>query len=349
MTAHAILTGTAGYLPERVLTAVELAAASGIPEQVIVDRFGLTGKHVAGDDEHVSDMAAEAGRRLLAEQNVDPASVDAIVYFGSTWKDYPVWQAAPRIGHLLGCRAAFALELDYVSCGAPVALRVARDLLLAEPELRRVLLVAASRECRLIDPANRRARFALNFGDGAVAALLVRGDGEFDAGSGDAVLGSHAVSDGSYSLHVKVPAGGTVEPASPSTLAAGRHVLDVADPETLKERLDAESLPAFLTAAEGAVKRSGATLADVDFVCGIHVKRSMHAALLAELGLPEERSAYLSDTGHMSGVDPLFGFDRARRFGAIDPGTLVLLIAAGTGYTWAATCVRAGPSGGGAP
>jgi 3-oxoacyl-[acyl-carrier-protein] synthase-3 len=331
-----VLAATAGYLPERVLTAAELAAVSGIPEQVIVDRFGLTGKHVAADDEHVSDMAAEAGRRLLAEHDIDPASLDAVVYFGSTWKDYPVWQAAPRVAHLLGCTDAFALELDYVSCGSPVALRVARDLLVAEPELRRVLLVAASRESHLIDPANRRARFALNFGDGAVAALLTHGD------DGDLVLGSHAITDGSYSLHVKVPAGGTVEPASARTLAQGRHVLDVAEPETLKERLDVESLPAFLSAAERAVKRSGATLADVGFVCAIHVKRSMHAALLDALGIPARQSAYLSDTGHMSGVDPLFGFDRARRSGAIAPGTLCLLIAAGTGYTWAATCLRTG-------
>jgi 3-oxoacyl-[acyl-carrier-protein] synthase-3 len=333
------LAATASYLPERVTTAAELAETSGIPERVIVERFGLTGKHVAADDEHVSDLAAEAGRRLLVEQDADPADLDAVVYFGSTWKDYPVWQVAPRVAHLLGCRDAFALELDYVSCGAPVALRVARDLLLAEPELRRVLLVGASRESHLIDPANRRARFALDFGDGAVAALLARAD----PGDGhDVVLGSHAVTDGSYSLHVKVPAGGTVRPASGDTLAAGEHVLDVAEPEALKARLDAESLPAFRAVAEGAAKRSGATLADVDVVCGIHVKASMHTALLAELGVGPERAVYLSDTGHMSGVDPLFGFDRARRAGTIEPGALCLLIAAGTGYTWAATCIRAG-------
>jgi 3-oxoacyl-[acyl-carrier-protein] synthase-3 len=42
----------------------------------------------------------------------------------------------------------------------------------------------------------------------------------------------------------------------------------------------------------------------------------------------------------MSGVDPLFGLDRAARSGQLAAGDLVLLLAAGTGYTWAATVVR---------
>jgi 3-oxoacyl-[acyl-carrier-protein] synthase-3 len=68
----------------------------------------------------------------------------------------------------------------------------------------------------------------------------------------------------------------------------------------------------------------------------------MHAALLDALGLEPDRAAYLADTGHMSGVDPLLALDRALRSGAVTAGDLVLLLAAGTGYTWAATAVRAG-------
>jgi 3-oxoacyl-[acyl-carrier-protein] synthase-3 len=44
----------------------------------------------------------------------------------------------------------------------------------------------------------------------------------------------------------------------------------------------------------------------------------------------------------MSGVDPLLALDRAARSGQLAPGDLVLLLAAGTGYTWAATAVRWG-------
>ena len=95
------------------------------------------------------------------------------MYYGSTWKDWAVWQAAPHIAHRLGCRNAFAVEFDNVSHGTPIALRVARDMLRGEPELRTILMVAACRESYLLDYGNERSRFTFNFGDGAVAGLLV--------------------------------------------------------------------------------------------------------------------------------------------------------------------------------
>jgi 3-oxoacyl-[acyl-carrier-protein] synthase-3 len=174
------------------MTAAEISARSGIPQAVLVDRFGLRGKHIAAPDEHVTDMAVAAAERLFAEQAVDPLSLDAVVYFGSSFKDYQVWQAAPHIAHRLGASRAFALELDYVSCGAPVAVRVVRDLLRAEPELNRILAVAASRESYLLDYDNPNSRFMFNFGDGAVAALFVAGSG------GHEVLGAHMIVDGSF-------------------------------------------------------------------------------------------------------------------------------------------------------
>ncbi len=112
----------------------------------------------------------------------------------------------------------------------------------------------------------------------------------------------------------------------------------------MKGGLDEVSLPNFVAAAEGALARSGATVADVSYLCGIHMKRSMHEAIVDALGLSLDRAAYLDDTGHMSGVDPLLALDRAVRSGDVRDGDLVLLLAAGTGYTWAASVVRWGPS-----
>jgi 3-oxoacyl-[acyl-carrier-protein] synthase-3 len=324
------IAATASYLPERWMPASEIAERSGIPERVIVEKFGLRGKRIAAEDEHVSDLSLAAARRLLAEHEVDPASVDVVMYFGSTWKDYAVWQVSPLLAHRLGCTGALALEFDNVSHGTPMALRLARDVLRAEEELRSVLLVAACRESYLLDYANERSRFMFNFGDGAAAALLVSGDRRNE------VLGCDAVTDGSLALHVKVPRGGSVHAGD------GYGFLDVDDPAAMKERLDVTSLANFVRAAEGALARSGAALADVDYLCGIHTKRSMHGAILDALGIDAGRAAYLDDTGHMSGVDPLLALDRASREGKLADGDLVLMLAAGTGYTWAASVVRWG-------
>ena len=326
------IAATAAYLPERWMTAAEIAEESGIPAEVLVEKFGLRGKHIAAPDEHVSDLSVAAAERLLEESNVSARELDAVVYFGSMWRDYAVWQAAPWITHRLGAENALALEYGNVSCGGPMAMRLARNYMTSDG-LRTVLAVGASRESYLLDYRNERARFMFNFGDGAVAVLLRR-----DAPANE-LLGSHAITDGSLSLQVKVPAGGSVE------MNGGYRFLDVADPASMKARLDEVSLANFVRAAEGALERSGATLADVGFLCGLHMKRSMHDELVSALGVDASRTIYLDDTGHMSGVDPLLGLDRAGRAGDLRDGELVLLLAAGTGYTWAASVVRWGPRG----
>ena len=311
------------------MTAAEVSERSGIPEQVIVEKFGLRGKHIAADDEHVSDLSVRAAESLLAETGFDPLEIDVVMYYGSMWRDYAVWQSAPHIAQRIGATNAFAIEYDNVSHGTPIALRIARDLLRAEEELKNVLVVAACRESHLVDYANERSRFMFNFGDGAVAGLLV---GDADRNE---VLGAHAITDGSYSLQVKVAAGGSVDPG-------GYRYLDVADPQSMKGGLDQVSLPNFIAAARGAVERSGLTMDDLAFVCPLHTKRSMYMALLSGLGMRDDQAVYLDDTGHMSGVDSLLGLDRVVREGRVRDGDAVLLLAAGTGYTWAATVVRWG-------
>ncbi len=313
------------------MTAAEVAERSGIPEQVIIEKFGLRGKHIAAPDEHVSDLSVRASERLLDETGFDPGDIDVVIYYGSMWRDYAVWQAAPYIADRIGAKNAFAIEYDNVSHGTPMALRVARDLLRAENDLGSVLIVGASRESYLLDYDNEKSRFMFNFGDGAVAGLLV---GDADRNE---LLGAHAITNGAYSLQVKIPAGGSVEPD-------GYRFLEVQDPAEMKSGLDLESLPNFIAAAKGAVERSGLTLADLAFVCPLHTKRSMFETLLAGLGLHEDQAVYLDDTGHMSGVDPLLGLDRAVRDGRVGEGDAVLLLSAGTGYTWAAAVVRWGRS-----
>ena len=273
---------------------------------MIVEKFGLRGKHIAAEDEHVSDLSVRAAEALLEEAAIDPETIDVVMYYGSMWKDYAVWQAAPWIAHRIGATRAYAVEYDNVSCGhARRAAHRARHAASPRTSCARSSSSprAASRTCSTT--ANERSRFMFNFGDGAVAGLLVKDGGRNE------LLGCHGVTDGSFSLQVKVPSGGSVSPNG------GYRFLDVADPSEMKEGLDEVSLANFVARREGALERSGATLADVGYLCGIHMKPSMHRALVAELGLDASRAAYLDDTGHMSGVDPLLALDRAARAGEL--------------------------------
>jgi len=335
------IAGLGVYLPERVMTARELAAASGIPEEVIRAKFGLNQKHIAdvsGKGETVSMMAAEAGRRALQDAGISPEEVDALIYFGSMHKDYYVWLAAPRIQALLGARRAYAFEICGTSAGLPFAMKAARSMMLADPSLRHVLLVAASNESMLLDYTNHRARFMFNFGDGAAACLLRR-DHPFNV-----VLESALRTDGRFAEFVRVPAGGSVLPPSHETVERCLHYFDVTDPVQMKAMLDPITLDHFVGVVREAIARSGCH--GPDFLIPLHTKRSLFEALLSTLGLAESQAIYLSDYGHLSAADPLLGLYLAREAGRLRNGDVVVLLSAGTGYSWGATVLRwGGPHG----
>jgi 3-oxoacyl-[acyl-carrier-protein] synthase-3 len=323
------------YSPAQVQTAEEIAALSGIPLEVIRDRFGLTGKHIAAADEHASQLAAKAAAPLLARQD---GRIGALLYMGSPYRDYPVWGAGPKVQQLLGARATGALAFDVQgnSGGAPIALKVGKALLESDPALGQVLLAGGSREHDLIDYANQRSRFMFNFGAGGAALLLRAGHPE------NLVLETAGFTDPSFADDVMVPAGGSREPATLETVRARRHYLDVRDPQDMKERLDPISAVNFVRVAREAVERSGCRVGDIALLCTIHTKRSLFVKVLDGLGVSEDRAVYLSDHGHMSAVDPILGLHRARGQGRLHDGDLVVLLAAGTGYSWSATAIRWG-------
>lgn len=334
MTAVGIV-DLAAYAPAGIESADEIASRSGIPADVIRERFGLDSKRIAGPDEHVSQLAATAARELLERH---PGPIDALLYMGSPYRDFPVWSAAPKVQQLLAPAAdgALAFDVQGVSAGTPIALQVAKGLVLANGRIGQVLLAGGSREHDLIDYENERSRFMFSFGAGGAAALLRRDHPE------NHVLETVGCTDGSFADDVMVPAGGSREPTSERTVRERRHALDVRDPAEMKRRLDPVSVDRFVEVTTGAVTRSGYRVSDIALVCPIHTKRSVFAQVMGRLGLRDEQGIYLSDRGHMSAIDPLVGLHRAREAGRLRDGDLVVLLAAGTGYSWVATAVRWG-------
>lgn len=324
------------YFPEAVETAADIANATGIPEDVVAKKMGLVQKHIAGPEDHAAEMATKAAKQALARADVDASEIDLIIYHGSEFKEHFVWSAATRVQQLIGAENAGAFELYALCAGAPIAFKTARSMMLEDDELRNVLLVTASRENDLVDYRNQRARFMFNFGTGAAAVLLRRDYNK------NVVLGAKVISDGSLSKTVVMHAGGSYQPASPETVASGLHQLDVPDLEYMGARLGEVSQHNFVRVVTGAVEKSGKSLADIDFVGMVHMKRSAYNGILEALGVGQEQSIYLDHYGHMQSVDQIVALDLGYNNGKLKDGDLVVLAGAGTGYTWSAVAIQWG-------
>ncbi len=323
---------TGVFFPPGIEKAADLAVKTGIPEQVIIEKFGLVQKHVADDDLHASDLAISAGRQAI--EGIDPLSIDVVIYFGSPHKDYYVWSSAPKIQHELGTKNAYAFEIMNVSSCFPIALKVAKDMIASDQSIHNILLVGGCKESQIVDYENPRSRFMFNFADGGTAALITRDSSKSE------ILESAILTDGSFHDDVRTPAGGSKHFASHETVEKNLHFIDVKDPQSMKQRLDPVSISNFDHVIRKALQRSGYTPQEIKLLLPLHTKRSMFKELLQSLELPEEKAIYLNQHGHMSSLDPCIGLHFAQERRLLNPGDIAVAVSAGTGYTWAATVVQ---------
>ncbi len=327
------LTGLGTYVPAGRLSAAELAAASGLPEWVVKDKLGIAQRVLPGQDDHPTAMGVWAAERALADAGVRPEDVDVVISITEEHKEYPVWTSGIKLAYDVGARNAYAYDVGQKCGTAVLALKQARDLIRADESVNTVLVAGGYRNSDLVNLQDPDVRFMYNLGAGAGAAVVQRSVGH-------ELLGAHILTDGSFSLDILVPVGGTKAPLTHANLADYR--LRVTDPAGMKERLEPVSLENFVRVVEGAVARSGATTADIAYLAMLHVKRSAHDYLMRRLGLRDEQSIYLSDYGHLGQVDQLLSLELARDQGRLRAGDLAVAVAAGVGYVWNAIAVRWG-------
>lgn len=331
------------YSPDTVMTAADIAEASGYPEWVIRDKFGINQKHVGGPDDHPNEMAILAAQDCLAQTDIDPNEIDVVLCTTEEWREYLLWTSGIHLAHEIGAINAWAIDV-HTRCATTVAsMKMARDMILADPEVNTVLIAGGYRVSDFINLQNPRTTFLWNIGSGAGAMLLRRNWPE------NTVLGSHMIADGSMSKHVIVPASGTVAFPTDAAVAEGDFYFDLVEPEAMKDRLNAVSMDNWVLCVDEALRKSGRkpngapySREDIDFLNMVLIKPSGHREMLERLGLTEEQAVYLGDFGHTGEQDAMFGIKEGIRQGKLKDGDLMAIVAAGIGYVWAAGIVQWG-------
>ena len=183
--------------------------ASGLPEWVIRDKMGITRKHVAGPDDHPNEMAIKAALDCLAQSDIPAGEIDVVLCTTEEWREYLLWTTGIHLAYEIGATRAWAVDL-HMRCATTVgAMKMAKDMMLADPEINTVLIAGGYRVSDFINFRNQRTSFMWNIGAGA-GAMLLRKDWPANH-----VLGSHIIVDGSMSKHVVIPASGTVQFPTP--------------------------------------------------------------------------------------------------------------------------------------
>lgn len=322
------------YIPEEIKNSKKISELSNIPEHIIKDRFGIIKVHQANEKETVSEMGSLAAIKAL--DGFDPKKLDLIIYCGSEYKDYYLYNCAASIQHRIGALNANAIELHSLCSAGVYSLKVAKSMMLNDDELNNVLLVTSSKETQIINYSNGDSRFMFNFGDGSAAVLLQKGLNE------NVILETSMITDGSFAEDVAVYGIGCKNFNKSKDIKYYDRFLDVRDIESMKNRLDPITLNNFNEVITRAIKKSGYKTENINYLAPIFMKRSLLQNVLGKFGLTEENSFVLEEYGHCQSADAFISLVEGEKLGRLKDGDLAVLLGAGTGYTWAATAVKWG-------
>jgi len=332
------IVGLGIYIPEKVMTAAQISEATlGVwSEQAIIEKLGIVQKTIPSDEDGTQEMGARAALDCLAKTGVDPSEIDVILCFGEEWKEYPLTTSALYIQDRIKAVNAWGVDVQNRCCTSVTALKMAKDMLIADDDIQTILVCGGYRNGDFVDFTDRNMSMMYNLGAGGAAILLKKNYNK------NLLLGSHIIADGSLARTAGVEIGGTCRPITKDNVDEAYKSLRLMQPDVMKNRLNEVSQQNWLTCINRAFEKSKISKSELGYLAILHIKRSGHLGMLKDLGLTEDQSIYLENYGHIGQVDQILSLALALEKGKVVNGTVVCMLAAGIGYVWAANVIRWG-------
>ncbi len=315
--------GTGSYLPANRVTNADLASRVDTSDEWIVQRTGISARHLAADGETTSMLATKAAERALEAAGVKAADIDLIVLATAT-PDYTFPATATQVQHALGITRGVAFDLAAVCSGFVFALSTA-DKFLTSGSHNRALVIGAETFSRILDWEDRTT--CVLFGDGAGAVVLEAYDA---AGTREdqGILSSHLRSDGRHREKLFVDGGPS------STMTVGH--LRMEGKEVFKH-----AVGMITDVIIDAFAATGFDAETIDWFVPHQANRRIITASADKLGISMEKVVLtVQDHGNTSAASIPLALDTAVRDGRIKKGQVVLIEAMGGGFTWGSALFR---------
>jgi len=335
---HAGIAGTGVYIPKTRMSAADISKATGgvWSEQAVIEKLGIVSKPVPGPDDGTQEMGAKAAIDCLKETKIDPKEIDLILCIGEEWKEYPLTTSALYIQDRIGAVNAWGIDVQNRCCTCCAAIKMAADILAADPEIKTVMIAGGYRNGDFVDYTDKDMSMMYDLAAGAGAMVIKKNYGK------NKILGSHIIADGSLARTAGVKTGGINDPFTKNNIEEGYKSLKLFDAQKMKDRLNEVSMSNWYKCIDESLRKGGVTRSDIGYLAVLHFKRSAHLALLKELGLREDQSIYLEDYGHLGQIDQILSIHLGLKNGKIKTGTNIVTLAAGIGYVWAANLIQWG-------
>ncbi len=293
----------------------------------ILQRVGISQRHIAPTGVATSDLAFEAARIALEQRGVDGSELDAILVCTVT-PDMLFPATACLVQDRLGATKAWGFDLLAACSGFIYGLTTAAHLVSAGSH-KKVLVIGSDTMSRIIDYTDRST--CILFGDGA-GAMLVEPTEEGETGFIDFVNQI----DGSGGDYLKQPAGGSRMPATAETVANRLHFVKQDGQQVFKY-----AVRKMEECCRELLDRNHLTVADIGVMIPHQANRRIIGAAAERLGIDCDRVMINIDQyGNTTGATIPLATRDALACGKLKKGDLVLFAAVGAGFTVGANLWR---------
>lgn len=227
----------------------------------------------------------------------------------------------------MGIKGIPVFDLSAGCSGFGYALTVAENML-AGGQYKTALVVGVDVLSRITDYQDRST--CVLFGDGAGAAVLGR------VPTGFGILTSELGADGSSGHVLKMPAGGSLRPASIESVQERQHFIMMQGSDVFKfaVRVMEES-------TKRVVSEAGLALQDLDWIVPHQANTRIISAAATRLGLPHDKFFVNVDRyGNTSAASIGIALDELSRSGDLKKGDYLVLVGFGAGLTWSAILMK---------
>lgn len=320
---RSVVRGVGSALPARIMKNTDFEGVVETSDAWIVQRTGITQRHIAGDGETTVSLGEAAARAALDASGLSADDIDLIIMATST-PDHTFPASAVEVQRRLGVRRGFAFDMQAVCSGFVYAIGNA-DLQIRGGAARRVLVIGSETFSRLLDWSDRST--CVLFGDGAGAVVL---EAQEEAGTiaDRGILAASLRSDGCHMEKLYVDGG-------PSTTGTVGH-LRMEGREVFRH-----AVGMITDVVEAVFASTGVTADDIDWFVPHQANKRIIDASAHKLGIDARKvvtTVHLH--GNTSAASVPLALSVAVGDGRIKKGDLVLLEAMGGGFTWGAVLLR---------
>lgn len=324
--SNAGILGTGFYVPEKVITNVDLEKMVDTNDEWIIERTGISERHVAADDVPVSELAFRAAQLALEDAGVSADELDLIIVATLT-ADFATPSTACVLQHRLGATHAAAFDLEAACSGFVYASTVASQFI-GSGTYQKVLVIGAETLSKYINWEDRNT--CILFGDGAGAAVY----GPVEDGYG--ILSFDLGSNGTGPEVLGIPSSGSRHPVTK----------DMIDQKMNRIFMDGKAVFKF------AIKTMGATVlrslekihmdqSEIDWLVPHQANIRIIQSAAKRLHLPMDKVVVnIQKYGNMSAASIPVTLAEAARAHRFKKGDIVALSGFGAGLTWGSCIMK---------